>query len=64
MVKGWILEAVSNEIAGNAAHLESAKDVWLELENDFLTSKLSREEGKSTAQIYYHPHNIERMLVI
>lgn len=44
-VKGWILEALSDEVAENAAHLDYAKDVWLELENKFFSSKPSRQQG-------------------
>lgn len=45
IAKGCILGALSDEVVRYMAYLDSVRDMWLELENEFLRSELTRKQG-------------------
>ncbi|KAH6799979.1 hypothetical protein C2S52_000443 [Perilla frutescens var. hirtella] len=42
LVKGWILGALSDEVVESVVSFDSARDVWLELENNFSIPKFAQ----------------------
>lgn len=52
LVKGWILGALSDETLQNVVHLDSARDVWLDLENDFSTDQVQQGNNNLLLSMY------------